>query len=80
MGCNTVKMLLYFVENILVKDGIVKIADLGLARELYSKPPYTEYVSTRWYAPLFLFFGFSYMHLQFGPLKFTFFQFYPYFD
>ncbi|XP_078169727.1 cyclin-dependent kinase F-3-like isoform X2 [Carex rostrata] len=36
-------------ENILVKDGIVKIADLGLARELYSKPPYTEYVSTRWY-------------------------------
>jgi len=38
----------FFVENILVKDGIVKIADLGLARELYSGPPYTEYVSTRW--------------------------------
>jgi serine/threonine protein kinase len=48
MGCNNEKMLQFFVENILVKDGIVKIADLGLARELYSEPPYTEYVSTRW--------------------------------
>lgn len=28
---------------------IVKIADFGLARSLDSKPPYTEYVSTRWY-------------------------------
>ncbi|KAJ1704643.1 hypothetical protein LUZ63_004422 [Rhynchospora breviuscula] len=36
-------------ENLLLKDGVVKIADLGLARELDSKPPYTEYVSTRWY-------------------------------
>lgn len=28
---------------------IVKLADFGLARETNSKPPYTEYVSTRWY-------------------------------
>jgi serine/threonine protein kinase len=28
---------------------IVKLADFGLAREIMSKPPYTEYVSTRWY-------------------------------
>jgi len=28
---------------------IVKLADFGLARETDSKPPYTEYVSTRWY-------------------------------
>ena len=28
---------------------IVKLADFGLARETSSKPPYTEYVSTRWY-------------------------------
>lgn len=28
---------------------VVKIADFGLARETLSKPPYTEYVSTRWY-------------------------------
>lgn len=28
---------------------IVKLADFGLAREISSKPPYTEYVSTRWY-------------------------------
>lgn len=28
---------------------IIKLADFGLARETRSKPPYTEYVSTRWY-------------------------------
>lgn len=28
---------------------VVKLADFGLARETRSKPPYTEYVSTRWY-------------------------------
>lgn len=36
-------------ENMLVKGDVVKIADLGLAREIRSKPPYTDYVSTRWY-------------------------------
>ena len=28
---------------------IIKLTDFGLAREMKSKPPYTEYVSTRWY-------------------------------
>ena len=36
-------------ENILVTGDRVKIADFGLAREIRSRPPYTEYVSTRWY-------------------------------
>ncbi|KAL6638539.1 hypothetical protein ACP70R_023650 [Stipagrostis hirtigluma subsp. patula] len=36
-------------ENLLVTNGIVKIADFGLAREVSSNPPYTDYVSTRWY-------------------------------
>ncbi|CAL9125085.1 unnamed protein product [Musa acuminata var. zebrina] len=36
-------------ENILVTKNILKIADFGLAREASSKPPFTEYVSTRWY-------------------------------
>ncbi|XP_019150203.1 PREDICTED: cyclin-dependent kinase F-4-like [Ipomoea nil] len=37
-------------ENLLVsKDYVIKIADFGLAREINSEPPYTEYVSTRWY-------------------------------
>lgn len=37
-------------ENILLtKDNKVKIADFGLAREIRSSPPYTDYVSTRWY-------------------------------
>lgn len=33
----------------LVTDNVLKIADLGLAREVMSMPPYTEYVSTRWW-------------------------------
>ena len=37
-------------ENVLITDrNILKIADFGLAREIRSSPPYTEYVSTRWY-------------------------------
>ncbi|XP_055819343.1 cyclin-dependent kinase F-4-like [Solanum dulcamara] len=37
-------------ENLLVsKDHTIKIADFGLVREINSQPPYTEYVSTRWY-------------------------------
>ncbi|XP_074583490.1 cyclin-dependent kinase F-4-like [Curcuma longa] len=36
-------------ENLLVTKDLVKIADFGLAREIHSKPPFTEYVSTRWY-------------------------------
>ncbi|EPS73064.1 hypothetical protein M569_01692, partial [Genlisea aurea] len=36
-------------ENLLVSKDVIKIADFGLAREINSKPPFTEYVSTRWY-------------------------------
>ena len=36
-------------ENLLVQEDLVKIADFGLAREIRSKPPYTDYVSTRWF-------------------------------
>ncbi|KAA6371832.1 MAG: putative Serine/threonine-protein kinase MAK, partial [Streblomastix strix] len=36
-------------ENLLVNGDTLKIADLGLAREIRSLPPYTEYISTRWY-------------------------------
>nr|XP_043631049.1 cyclin-dependent kinase F-4 [Erigeron canadensis] len=36
-------------ENFLVSKDVIKIADFGLAREIISQPPYTEYVSTRWY-------------------------------
>ncbi|KAG5054552.1 hypothetical protein JHK85_007062 [Glycine max] len=36
-------------ENMLVTNDVLKIADFGLAREVSSMPPYTQYVSTRWY-------------------------------
>lgn len=37
-------------ENLLVNSNEeVKIADFGLAREIRSRPPFTDYVSTRWY-------------------------------
>lgn len=37
-------------ENLLCNGPeLVKIADFGLAREIRSRPPYTDYVSTRWY-------------------------------
>ena len=36
-------------ENILATGSdTVKIADFGLAREIRSAPPFTDYVSTRW--------------------------------
>jgi serine/threonine protein kinase len=37
-------------ENLLITErNVVKMADFGLAREIRSSPPYTDYVSTRWY-------------------------------
>ncbi|KRX11019.1 Protein kinase-like domain [Pseudocohnilembus persalinus] len=37
-------------ENIFISENqIVKLGDFGLAREIRSRPPFTEYVSTRWY-------------------------------
>ncbi len=36
-------------ENLLVSGEKIKIADFGLAREIRSIPPYTDYVSTRYY-------------------------------
>ena len=38
-------------ENILIKDDQVKLADFGSCRGVYSQPPFTEYISTRWYRP-----------------------------
>ena len=37
-------------ENVLlVNSSTLKVADLGSCRGLFSQPPYTEYISTRWY-------------------------------
>nr|CAD7257385.1 unnamed protein product [Timema shepardi] len=39
-------------ENLLcMGPELIKIADFGLAREIRSRPPYTDYVSTRYRAP-----------------------------
>jgi renal tumor antigen len=37
-------------ENILLLDDCLKLADFGSCRGIYSKQPYTEYISTRWCA------------------------------
>lgn len=36
-------------ENLLVSGETCKLADFGLAREIRARPPFTDYVSTRWY-------------------------------
>lgn len=38
-------------ENILIDKGgkILKLADFGSCRSTHSKPPFTEYIATRWY-------------------------------
>ncbi|XP_026156543.1 MAPK/MAK/MRK overlapping kinase isoform X1 [Mastacembelus armatus] len=36
-------------ENILIKQNVLKLGDFGSCRSVYSKPPHTEYISTRWY-------------------------------
>jgi len=36
-------------ENLMVQGDTLRIADFGLAREIRSRPPFTDYVSTRWY-------------------------------
>ncbi|KAG6529566.1 hypothetical protein ZIOFF_011774 [Zingiber officinale] len=41
--------IMTFAENLLVTKDLVKIAYFGLAREVHSKSPFIEYVSTRWH-------------------------------
>ena len=36
-------------ENVLLADDNLKLADFGSCRGIYSKQPFTEYISTRWY-------------------------------
>eukprot|EP01116_Phalansterium_solitarium_P020880 TRINITY_DN631_c0_g1_i3.p1 TRINITY_DN631_c0_g1~~TRINITY_DN631_c0_g1_i3.p1 ORF type:complete len:322 (+),score=127.93 TRINITY_DN631_c0_g1_i3:157-1122(+) len=36
-------------ENLLLQDNTLKLADFGSCRGIKSKPPFTEYISTRWY-------------------------------
>ena len=47
------RVLTFQPENILVdKNGKhLKLADFGSCRGIHGKPPFTEYISTRWYRP-----------------------------
>lgn len=45
-------MLLISFTSIDLKDDVVKLADFGSCRSVYSKQPYTEYISTRWWVVL----------------------------
>jgi renal tumor antigen len=42
-------MIINNSENILLKEDNLVLADLGSCKGIYSKPPFTEYISTRWY-------------------------------
>jgi serine/threonine protein kinase len=45
-------------ENLLCSgQELIKIADFGLAREIRSLPPYTDYVATRWLVMAFVYFN-----------------------
>jgi len=48
MVLHPMKKYFCYAENLLVTNDVLKIADFGLAREVSSMPPYTQYVSTRW--------------------------------
>ncbi|KAB2622746.1 cyclin-dependent kinase F-4-like [Pyrus ussuriensis x Pyrus communis] len=39
-------------ENVLVKEGIIKIGDLGSTKDINSPAPYTDYISNIWYQAL----------------------------
>ena len=42
---------IYFASNLILcnlQNDVVKLADFGSCRSVYSKQPYTEYISTRW--------------------------------
>ena len=52
----SVVLLRSLIINLVVKlwlfghqDDVVKLADFGSCRSVFSKQPYTEYISTRWY-------------------------------
>jgi len=36
-------------ENLLIRGDELKVADFGSCRGIYTRQPYTEYISTRWY-------------------------------
>ena len=36
-------------ENVLIQNHSCKLADFGISKEIRCQPPFTEYVSTRWY-------------------------------
>lgn len=56
-------------ENLLcMGPELVKIADFGLAREIRSRPPYTDYVSTRWWVAFIV--NVARLVWKFGALRF----------
>lgn len=37
------------VYHLILQDNVLKLADFGSCKSVYSKHPFTEYISTRWY-------------------------------
>lgn len=51
----------HWFNLLLLKDDVVKLADFGSCRSVYSKQPYTEYISTRWWVVLPCFIGHTWL-------------------
>lgn len=64
--------MILVTENLLVSKDIIKVADFGLAREINSLPPFTEYVSTRWLVVSYVSFHYS---VFFGALNSLFYRY-----
>jgi len=45
----TSSILPLFESEFYLQDKLLKLADFGSCKSVYSKQPYTEYISTRWY-------------------------------
>ena len=61
-------------ENILMKDDFVKLIDFGSCRGVFSKQPYTEYISTRWYRPPECIFSDGYYNFKVPFIRFLFYN------
>lgn len=47
--CLNISVFLNCQNTLFLQQNTLKLGDFGSCRSIYSKQPYTEYISTRWY-------------------------------